>query len=77
MLRHQRRDPLEQLWGGQEIEETTGVDTAGMIKDTLPCRGALVRMHGGWLAGRSVGFGKFQPTTPASQTQAFQSVALT
>jgi len=29
-----------------------------VIKDALPEGGVLVRMHGGWHSGRSVGFGK-------------------
>jgi len=36
---------------GQQIEESAGVDPTGLIEDTLLRRGALVRMHGGWLAG--------------------------
>jgi len=47
-----------------------------VIKDALPQGGVLVRMHGGWLSGRLVGFGEFQPITPGSRTQFFQSVGL-
>jgi hypothetical protein len=37
----------------------------------------LVRIHGGWLSIRSVGFGKFQPITLASQPQVFSRLSLT
>ncbi|MBK1720574.1 hypothetical protein CKO27_23705 [Thiocystis violacea] len=42
----------------------------------MPLRGALTRMHGGWLHGWAVGFGHSQPTTTASLSHAFQQVGL-
>ena len=55
-------------WAGQEVEEGAGIGVVGMIEDTLllPHRGALVRMHGGWLPGWSVGFVAYNlPPLPA------------
>ena len=76
MRGQQGHDLVKQFRPRQQVEETARIGVAGVIKDALPQGGVLVRMHGGWLSGRSVGFGKFQPITLGSQPQVFQSVEL-
>lgn len=73
----QGHDLAKQFRPRQQVEETARIGVAGVIKDALPQGGVLVRMHGGWLSGRSVGFGKFQPTTLSNQPQIFSRLGLT